>query len=500
MQKRLLITLGIVLWTLYGLGNIFAITLHFENLSIPSLEEKFSMVHFMAPGNNFWWSIFRLPTKSVSPILITIGSEGDAKTCTKQVRGIYFNSQRGKRLRPLDVDTLQLLKDQNSSYDNLILSWWLYTTCDSGHNYGIFGKIDYDRWTITTHIVAGTKLQYNQNKIIVDMANSFQYFDNKVPMWYIYDSYGGIGYVGGLLSGHENLINYLNSGWSIQSWFVYSWDSIIGNNTGRETEITSGNTAMETMRNLIIQGSVGLSKIMEQSERISFLGNTTKKTIIYNGSDINSSTVINFAKQKAQQLCQGKQFNQPLSSPGPISCYDTGITIDLSAGQYENKTIIVKNGNVILEGGMTENSPSLDLFIDKGILYLPDYIIATDFDTQGFPTTNGVNSWLYLKWNFIINGLMMGWGINEFAHKLHLQGKITILNTPTIPTQARIDQITNLLGTTDYQSYINLQNVFTRTCGLNGIGSDGVSCASNNVISWIPLIILNGNYPSNLLQ
>ena len=43
------------------------------------------------------------------------------------------------------------------------------------------------------------------------MSNSFQYFDNKVPMGYIYDSNGGIGYVGGILSGDENLIHYLNS-------------------------------------------------------------------------------------------------------------------------------------------------------------------------------------------------------------------------------------------------------------------------------------------------
>jgi len=54
MQKKLLITLGIVLWTLYGLGNIFAITLHFENLNLSAFEDKFSMVHFMTPGNNFW--------------------------------------------------------------------------------------------------------------------------------------------------------------------------------------------------------------------------------------------------------------------------------------------------------------------------------------------------------------------------------------------------------------------------------------------------------------
>ena len=43
------------------------------------------------------------------------------------------------------------------------------------------------------------------------MANSFQYFDNKVPLGYIYDSNGGIGYVGGYLTGHDALISFLNS-------------------------------------------------------------------------------------------------------------------------------------------------------------------------------------------------------------------------------------------------------------------------------------------------
>jgi len=43
------------------------------------------------------------------------------------------------------------------------------------------------------------------------MANSFQYFDNKVPIGYIYDSNGGIGFVGGDLNGDQNLINFLNS-------------------------------------------------------------------------------------------------------------------------------------------------------------------------------------------------------------------------------------------------------------------------------------------------
>lgn len=127
---------------------------------------------------------------------------------------------------------------------------------------------------------------------------------------------------------------------------------------------------METMWNIIIKGSVGLPKSIDEKERMSFLGNLDVQTVIYNGSDINSSTVINFAKQKAQELCQGKEpyinTSLTLSSENIICVENHDLTIDLSnTSNYENKTVIVKNGNVIFENGMTNNSPSLDLFIDK---------------------------------------------------------------------------------------------------------------------------------------
>ncbi len=499
MHKKLIITISVILGALYALGNVFSINLFFPNLNNQSLQDKFSLVHFMAPGNNFGWSIFRLATKSVWPRVINTPS-GDTKTCTKLVRGLYFNSQRGKRLRPLDSDTLTLLQQQNSWYNNLQMTWGLYTTCGSG--YGIFGYIEYTRWGVVSKIAAGTKLDYNNNRIIDSMANSFQYFDNKVPLGYIYDSNGGIGYVGGYLTGHDALISFLNSWGSINSGFMYSWDTIISHDPGRTTTIESWNNAMQTMRNLIIQWSVGLSKSIDEKERISLLGNFQNKTVIYNGSDINSSTVINFAKQKAQELCQGKEINLPISTDETILCYEnTDLNIDLTQPTtYENKTIIVKSGNVILQGGMQEISPSLDLFIDKGILYLPDpFTTRQTFNEQWFPETSGVIAWLYLKGNFIINGLILWW-TTGFNHKLHLQGKITTLNTPLTPNPGRTWQIENMFGWSLYDNFINLQNVFVRTCGFDGTGSDGSQCMTGNIISSTPLVILNGNYPSNILQ
>ena len=69
--------------------------------------------------------------------------------------------------------------------------------------------------------------------MIGEFADSLQYFDNKVPIGYLYDSNGGIGYVGGELTGHENLIDFLNDGEEINNGFVYSGDTIVSNNGGR---------------------------------------------------------------------------------------------------------------------------------------------------------------------------------------------------------------------------------------------------------------------------
>ncbi len=500
MKKKILVVVWVIVGALYAISQADMV-LKFSDIDISAFADRFSIVHFNAPGNNFPGSIFRLPTESTQQ---TVRLWTHQKTCTKKLRGLYFNSQRGKRVRPLDQQTLTLLKNQNGSYYNLELSWGLYTTCDSGTNYGIFGAITYVRRGHTGYLVAGTDLNYQDNKIVASMANSFQYFDNKIPMWYIYDSNWGIGFVGGTLSGHEALIAYLNSWGSINSGFTYSWDLIVSNNPGWGATITTSGNAMETMRNIIIKGSVGLPKSIDEKERTSFLGNLKQQTIIYNGSDINSSTIINFAKEKSQELCQGQELYTSTtlwpSTQDIICVIGNNLTIDLSNNYHANKTIIVRNGDVTLEGWMNSSSSALDIFIDKWVLYLPsDPISAIDFDEDGFPDTPWVSSGLYIKGNFIINGLLAWQALNPFMHKLHLQGKITMLNTPTTPTQGRIDQITTLLGA-GYENTINLQDMFKRTCGLGGTGSDGSSCADNNIITITPLVILNGNYPSNLLQ
>ena len=517
MNKKLLTTLLVILWALYAIGNA-SLILNFPDLTMTAIGNKYSFIQFAGPGNNFVWSTFRLSTSSTSGQTITLN--GATKTCSKEIRGLYFNSQRGKRLRPLDQNTLGLLRQQNASYNDLSMTGWLYTTC-SGNNYSIFGAITYTRLGQTTHVVAGTKIDFDNNKITNQFADSFQYFDNAVPLWYIYDSAWGIGFVGGELTspggdvaiGNRNLINFLNNWGIINSGFEYNWNTIIeatAHRSERKLNISSANNALETMWNMVIQGSVGLSKTINETERLSFLGNIRNKAVIYNAGDINSSTIINAAKQKAQQLCQGKTNYAPIvatrlsttvsSDKNVICVQDQTLTIDLTQEDtYRNKTIIVTNGNVQLEGGMNADSPSLDLFIDKWLLYLPDPITSQTFAGEGFPSTPWTTAWLYLKGNFVLNGLIAGKGWTPFIHKLHIQGKITLLNTPIAPTEGKIKQIENMFPSLN-DTGINLQNIFTRQCGLGGTGSDGTSCWTDGDVSWTPLVIVNGNYPSKILQ
>jgi hypothetical protein len=93
------------------------------------------------------------------------------------------------------------------------------------------------------------------------------------------------------------------------------------------------------------------------------------------------------------------------------------------------------------------------------------------------------------------------WAQQSFGHKLHIQGKLTTLNTPLEPNNWRVQQINEMFSWSLYQQYINLQNIFTRTCNLNGTGSDGnTSCNQSNTIATTPIVIINGHYPSRILQ
>ena len=527
-MRKLISILLVVLGICIVVDSSNAIQLNFNSINMDALSGNFSNVHFNGAGNNFWGGIFWFNTKSLqawSEGLIAIKKNGvsiwNEKLCNKVVRGIYYNSQRGNRIRPLDSQTLDLLKSTNSSYNWLTMDGGLYTSCSGTDNkYSIFWAITYTQHGTVSYVIAGTKLTYAKNAWSGEFAQSFQYFDNKTPLGYIWDSYGGIGFVGGDLSGGNNLITFLDGWGNINSGFTYANTGtiIVANPGAGRTFSGVGNSAINTMWNLIIQGTIGLTNNLNTTDKESLVGNQKGNSTIFNSS-ITNADISNQAKQYSEKLCKWRR--QTLSndtglttdpSVPAILCYKGAstytVTIDTTKeSTYQNKTIIMQNGNILLTGKMTDSSPSLDLYIDAGNMYVTATWAtnnATSFDAQGFPvTSNGASAGRFIKGNIIINGLLIGRtpnGITAIQNKTHIQGKFFSLNTPFEPTVVRKTQIGDLFWwTTQYDNYISLQKVFTRECNL-GTGSDGTSCLYGNDIWRVPLVILDRAFPSRLLK
>jgi hypothetical protein len=183
------------------------------------------------------------------------------------------------------------------------------------------------------------------------------------------------------------------------------------------------------------------------------------------------------------------------------------IVLNGNSSYYAGKTIVIKNGNLTLKWSMDWDYPPLDIFIDGGNLYLDNISWLwqmTDFNIQWFPVTSGtgINQGRFLKGNFVVNWLLMGGTVSSpktINNKLHIQGKFVSLNTPSEPSQWRIDQVADLLGA-GYSSRIGLESLLVWYCDLNSVGSDLTTCWDQELITSTPFVILDGSFPSQIIK
>lgn len=186
---------------------------------------------------------------------------------------------------------------------------------------------------------------------------------------------------------------------------------------------------------------------------------------------INNATLINAAKQRAEELCRDK-WNTPLKKG--LRCVDSPNSPIVIDSFYENATLIVRNGNVVIpETYLTSDSSRapLDIFIDRGKLILKKYsssprlLSFTDYGTPASKTEVAVSSGLFLKGTFIVNGLIQGEGYHasQVPHKLFLHGKITTLNGVT-KSPARIKHASQVLNQALQEENVYLPALFTWQC------------------------------------
>lgn len=476
-----------------------------------TLANKFSTVHFNVWGNDFGGGFFWTEAKALAtPQEVT--ANGERLRCSAQIRGFYYNSQRGERLWPLDTDSQGDLARIQSSYNpsQLTINWGFYTNCqkeqagklipeneDGRTNslYGIYGRITHTYKGREYSIYAGLLNNLQQNELpTAELRCNFQRIDNQYPFGYIYDKAGGIALVGAYVKSenlaqvndfHKSFTDKLSKTKCVNDFYSLREDPNNPEKTIPQTDdsilrpkddtlIFGNGNALETMMNLGIRGIVGLSSQVQTSDQKGIENNTQKTSLLVSTTE-NISNIINIANKRAESLCRNKWGS--LTPNGDIICAKNGGEIDPRS--YAGKTIVIKEGDLTLTKYMEAINQPITILLIHGDLILPNTKANQTFLGNGYPDKNGIIKANFLKGNFIINGLIQNQGTEEITNKLIVHGKIASFNTLQEPNDQTKVKLRNI--GIDTSKKIWLSEIFTWKCNLKeGIDLNGNPCGQEN--------------------
>ena len=479
-----------------------------------TLTNKFSTVHFNVWGNDFGGGFFWTEAKNLStPQLVT--ANGERLHCSAQIRGFYYNSQRGERLWPLDTDSQEDLGRIQANYraPQMLINGGFYTNCqkeqagklipeneDGRTNslYGIYGRITHTYQGHEYSIYAGLLNDITKNELPnAKLRCNFQRIDNQYPFGYIYDKSGGIALVGAYVESsklgsvkafHESFIRKLDERKCVNDFYSMkdapkknpsdpdrtiptATDNELGN---RDDDLIFGNgNALETMMNLGIRGIVGLSSQVQTSDQKGIENNTQKTSLLVSTTE-NISNIINIANKRAESLCRNRWGN--LTPNGDVICAKNGGEIDPRS--YAGKTIVIKEGNLTLTKYMETTSQPITILLIHGDLKLPNTEANQTFLGNGYPDRDGIIKANFLKGNFIINGLIQDLG-TEITNKLIVHGKIASFNTLQEPNKQTREKLSKI--GIDINKKIWLSEIFTWKCNIDtGKDTVGNPCGQEN--------------------
>lgn len=475
-----------------------------------TLANKFSTVHFNVWGNDFGGGFFWTEAKALATPQ-EVSANGERLLCSAQIRGFYYNSQRGERLWPLDTDSQGDLARIQSSYNpsQLTINWGFYTNCqkkqagkvvpeneDGRTNslYGIYGRITHTYKGREYSIYAGLLNNLQQNELpTAELRCNFQRIDNQYPFGYIYDKAGGIALVGAYVKSenlaqvndfHKSFTEKLSKTKCVNDFYSLREDPNNREKTIPQTNdsilwpkdntlIFGNGNALETMMNLGIRGIVGLSSQVQTSDQKGIENNTQKTSLLVSTTE-NISNIINIANKRAESLCRNKWGS--LTPNGDIICAKNGGSIDPRS--YAGKTIVIKEGDLTLTEYMDATSQPITILLIHGDLKLPNLDASQTFLGNGYPDKNGIIKANFLKGNFIINGLIQNQG-TEITNKLIVHGKIASFNTLQEPNDQTKVKLRNI--GIDTSKKIWLSEIFTWKCNIDtGKDTVGNPCGQEN--------------------
>jgi len=504
------------------IATTYANVVTFPGITSEWIKQFFSPIHFAWGGNDFWGWFFGIWTRDRTQ---TITLNGSTITCRRQIIWFYFNSQRWNRLWPLDQETLNQLKQGDQSYGRLTLEWWLFTNCEwpwVKNVYARYGIITYNQWWNRSQLIAGTKINRPWNSITPSFAHSLENFDNKSLIWWIYDTVWGWGMVGWPLTTacYDEIISSVNADKTINEIFTLDDNGIIKLTTNQACSLdeSAKETALwQILWSISVNGNVALARSINSTDRASIQGNNNQRTIVQN-TTVSIANVLGSTRRTSEWLCRGKRRNNaPIlwTNNDNIICvdfwsYQATNRVTLSASDLSTiskRTLIIKNGNLIINGILPQNA-ELNVFIDNGNVLIAQawWNNLQFFDANGYLLTNSSNHTARgqaLRWNFIINGLLLWYNTNtntiqSFPHKVYIYGKLASLNTPVAPTAERIQQVERLTATKDHINKINFADTFTWSCNSStSQGSDWTPCwSSRDKHTFSPLIVIDSLFES----
>ena len=229
-----------VVWAFFGLRTIHAETLNFGNTLtgiFPGIDTNYSSIYFQYGGNSQVGMLFWTDSDTISPSEpITISGWTQTIRCSTKLNGLYYSNARGQSIWPLDTWNQQkLISGGYTDYLALQTTWWLYTNCVASgtfsiNNNAIFGQIDHTISGTQYHIIAGMDYNFSTNTISgATFMNNFLMNNGGSVTGFIYDNYGGIGFVGG--TGNGCTTNCSRISGSVCSGFSISTPITYGNNS-----------------------------------------------------------------------------------------------------------------------------------------------------------------------------------------------------------------------------------------------------------------------------
>lgn len=498
--KSGLAVLLLLCWSI-SLASAASFKMDFPNISQMNFQ-NIHPIHFKDNGNDFWWFIYFSNWSGedadlASGYIYEVEWDGVTYNCKKKLKWFYYDSERWERLWPLDNESRWKI---NQGGEILNMTWWLFTLCikniedyeyrkdmcteeanveDEGDATDCIEEVEAE-FALNNWIYWAIVHEYNeQNFVLVAWVNysagtswiemthelspTFKMFDDVFPVWFVYDANWWIGFVWCELLDPEtpqNVLDEIKNQW-IENLFEYATNAKTGIkvNTGvTNLNLNCDNiwSAWNSLIWLIIQWLIGMGKDTDTG----ILWNATDPKMQYfSSANINNATLMNYSRQRAENLCRWKWKSNPDKSESVI-CVENpeGWVYDATDSNLKWRTIIVKNWDVKVSPAQSADEQYYDIFVGSGDLIIKeesetklfvfkkDWFVSSrepsDFNTQ---ITNEINSaneaevnfehtWddvavaALLKWNFIVNWWVKGeW--DKLKHKYFIHGKFTTRDT-----------------------------------------------------------------------